>query len=405
MAAVNFGRYEAAPSAPMGRTQRMVNLAGAGTSLLLVIGVLVWGYRLAMRDVNGIPVIKAVQGPMRIAPEDPGGQISDNVGLTVNRVEADAKGLPQTDKIVLAPQPAALGPGDLSPEALAKAQAAAKVQLDRLAADAAAQAGQTTVVPPQSAGTPQPAVTPNTAAPAARTGTPAQTAAIAPAQAAPSASISSGGDPFAAPAPTTSTTVAPKAVATAQTQAPAPRPATADMAASPAAPAASATASAAAPAPKLTANPVSAMAPVASPVPRFRPAVVPPAPAAPAAAAVASASVADAVAMATQAIAPAARAPAAVPASIEEGKLRPGTHLVQVGAFLDQAQAVAAWAHLKARFPDLMADKSRVIQKAESGGRAFYRLRAYGFKTAADTRRFCAAFDAENANCVPVIVR
>lgn len=380
MAAVNFGRYEAAPSAPMGRAQRMVNLAGAGTSLLLVIGVLVWGYRLAMRDVNGIPVIKAVQGPMRIAPEDPGGQISDNVGLTVNRVEADAKGAPQTDKIVLAPQPAALGPRDLSPEALAKAQAAAKVQLDRLSADAGSQATLTNVVPPQTSGSPQASAMPTVTAPAA-TLAPAQSVAAGTATApvAPSASISSGGDPFAAP----------QAAPPAATQ----------TAAAPAAPVDTATASAASPDPKLTVSPVSAMAPVASPVPRIRPAVVPPAPAAKAPAAEV-----DAVAVAAQAIKSVSRAPA-VPASIDEGTLHPGTHLVQVGAFLDQSQAEAAWAQLKARFPDLMADKSRVIQKAESGGRAFYRLRAYGFKTAADTRRFCAAFDAENANCVPVLVR
>lgn len=395
MAAVNFGRFEAAPPVPPGRAQRMVNLAGAGTSLLLVVGVLVWGYRLAVRDVNGIPVIKAVQGPMRVAPEDPGGQISDNVGLTVNRVEADAKGVPQTDKIVLAPPPGTVGASDLSPEALAKAKADAKAQMDRLAADAGSQAGQANVVPPQSSGS---TVMAEATPPAVQSVAPvdtATTAAAAP-SAAPSAAISSSGDPFAAPAAT------PGAVA--KTGAPAPRPAAAPAAAKAAPDAtATATASASTPAPKLTASPVSAMAPVSSPVPRMRPAVVPAAPTAVAATA-ASASAAEVAAAAAQAIKSVTKAPA-VPYAIDAAKLKPGTHLVQVGAFFDRSQAVDAWAHLKTRFPDLMADKSRVIQQAASGGRPFYRLRAFGFKTTADTRRFCAAFDAENANCVPVLVR
>ena len=43
---------------------------------------------------------------------------------------------------------------------------------------------------------------------------------------------------------------------------------------------------------------------------------------------------------------------------------------------------------------------TRVIQKAESGGRTFYRLRAPGFNDIAEARRFCSAV-SEKAEFTP----
>lgn len=392
MAEANFGDFGATSSVPSGQMQRMVNLAGAGMSLALVIGVVVWGYHLVMRDVNGIPVIKAVEGPMRVAPEDPGGQISSNVGLTVNRIEANSSGKAQTGGIVLAPPAGGPAAGDLSAEAMAKQQAAkaaaakaAAAQMARLAADAKRQhLNQSGVVPPQGSATTT--ASSSTAAPASATaGTVANTAAantaaiarpkLRPAPPAhPSASISTGGDPFAAPAPTQAPTTNARTAAT--TPAPAATATQAQPAQVQAAPA------------QVAPPPTSPMAPALSMAPRMRPAVVP------------------AVAAARPAAAkPAAPAPAVIPSTIAASQIPRGTHLVQVGAFLDRSQAVATWDALKVRFPDLMANKARVIQKSVSAGTPFYRLRAYGFGSRADTRRFCAAFDAVNANCVPVLVR
>ena len=65
-----------------------IGLAGAATSLTLVLGLGVWGYRLMMRDINGVPVIRALEGPMRVQPEDPGGERMAFQGLTVNEVAA-----------------------------------------------------------------------------------------------------------------------------------------------------------------------------------------------------------------------------------------------------------------------------------------------------------------------------
>jgi hypothetical protein len=67
--------------------------------------------------------------------------------------------------------------------------------------------------------------------------------------------------------------------------------------------------------------------------------------------------------------------------------------------------ARAEWDRLSVRLGDLLEGKSRVVQRAESGGRTFYRLRAVGFEDLADARRFCSALQAEKAECIPVVTR
>jgi hypothetical protein len=94
------------------KVQRGINLAGGLTSLALVVGLGVWGYKLAVRDVNGVPVIQALDGPMRISPTDPGGEIADNQGLAVNTVAAVGIAAPPPEKLVLAPRPVELAPED-----------------------------------------------------------------------------------------------------------------------------------------------------------------------------------------------------------------------------------------------------------------------------------------------------
>jgi hypothetical protein len=92
--------------------QRYARIAGAVSSLALVIGLGYWGYRLAVRDVMGVPVIRALDGPMRITPEDPGGEIADNQGLAVNDVAAAGVATPLPDKLILAPRPVDLAEED-----------------------------------------------------------------------------------------------------------------------------------------------------------------------------------------------------------------------------------------------------------------------------------------------------
>lgn len=97
------------PARPVGR---MVNMAGAAVSLALILGIGVWGYKLIIRDVSGIPVVRAVEGPMRAQPKDPGGEPANHQGLAVNRVAAEGTAAPTADTLHLAPRPVDLAAED-----------------------------------------------------------------------------------------------------------------------------------------------------------------------------------------------------------------------------------------------------------------------------------------------------
>ena len=104
-------------------------------------------------------------------------------------------------------------------------------------------------------------------------------------------------------------------------------------------------------------------------------------------------------------------APASVPVSIatsieiDPAKIPAGTRLAQLGAFDSPEVARKEWDRLNVRFEDYLDGKQRVVQKAKSGGRVFYRLRAMGFSDINDARRFCSALLAERTDCIPVTTR
>ncbi|MBZ4023415.1 hypothetical protein CKO11_13210 [Rhodobacter sp. TJ_12] len=98
--------------------QRWVQWAGAASSVALVIGVVIWGYKLAVRDVSGVPIIRAMEGPARVAPENPGGDLAAHVGLAVNEVAGSGLAAPGPDRVVLAPEPTDLAPDDAPMAAL-----------------------------------------------------------------------------------------------------------------------------------------------------------------------------------------------------------------------------------------------------------------------------------------------
>jgi hypothetical protein len=83
----------------------LINWVGALASIALIVGLSVWGYRLAMRDVSGVPVIAALEGPMRVQPDDPGGRQAEHQGLSVNRVQAEGTAAPTAEQVILAPKP------------------------------------------------------------------------------------------------------------------------------------------------------------------------------------------------------------------------------------------------------------------------------------------------------------
>jgi len=88
---------------------------GAVLSVSLVAGMGVWAWQLAVRDVSEVPVVRALEGPMRVQPEDPGGVAADYQGLAVNRIPEAGEVSPPPDQIVLAPPPVDLDPAEDKP--------------------------------------------------------------------------------------------------------------------------------------------------------------------------------------------------------------------------------------------------------------------------------------------------
>ena len=274
-----------------GRVGRTVHLMGAAMSLALVAGLAVWGYKLLVRDVTGVPVIRAIEGPMRVQPEDPGGNRAAHQGLAVNRIAAVGEAAPPPETILLAPRSADLEAEDMAQGLLRAA--------------------------PELAAAPAPA--------AAAEADPVEAAILSATTEVMTAEAELSGEGL------------------------------------------------------IEVIPISVPGPSRSPRPRQRP---------------------------EDFAAAAAAAPeAAAPGEIDPASLPEGTKLVQFGAFDSAEEARAAWDALAGRFTTLMADKARVIEPATAGGRDFFRLRAVGFADAADARRFCAAFVAERADCIPVVAR
>ncbi len=295
MAEMNFDHFDAGAAPRQMQISRLVNIAGATCSIALVIGLGVWGYKLAVRDVNGVPVIRAQAGAMREMPVAPGGEQASHQGLSVNAVAAVGMAASMPDKVLLAPAPVGLAAEDA-----AGLTGAAPVSKDQFAT------GPSLIEPLDASD---------------QIGNFGTDAAVALALA---DALAEGAEP------------------------------TVDLVAAP------------------------------SLRPKPRPAVF-----------------SDTSAAETTPTADAR----ATPAEIDPATLKIGTRLVQLGAFDDAAGARAEWARLQAFFGERMADKSVVIQAAQSGGRTFYRLRAHGFADEDAARAFCTHLVAENATCIPALHR
>lgn len=140
MADMNFERFSGnrrtSDDGGEARLQSLINLSGAAVSVALVIGLAVWGYQLAVRDVSGIPVVLALEGPMRIAPNNPGGTVADNQGLAVNTIAAEGIAAAPAERLVLAPRPVELSLDD-APGLSSLSAAVPDDQLDDILVDAA----------------------------------------------------------------------------------------------------------------------------------------------------------------------------------------------------------------------------------------------------------------------------
>ena len=80
----------------------LTQYAGGLVSLALVAGVCVWGYQLIQRDVSEIPVVKAADSAMRVAPQNAGGEIAEHAGLSVNEVAGVGEAAGPSETLVVA---------------------------------------------------------------------------------------------------------------------------------------------------------------------------------------------------------------------------------------------------------------------------------------------------------------
>lgn len=351
-------RAEADPRDPAGdglqaRLARVTHYVGAVASVGLMVGLLAWGWQLVSRDVSGVPIISAIEGEARTAPEEPGGRLTPHTGLAVNNVAGGEAPSP-TQQVAIAPQPVDLAPDDVAmgqlgatarepanasetpltftgdpivplsdSEARALAESEAAAAAERALADQAV--NEAAIIDAPAAEGPVTEVVTD------ENGIPAQAAAITEALAEAQAQMNSGA-----------------LVASAR---PAPRPrVTRVAAATPAAAAPAAAAAAPAPAP--------ARAPERAPEPA-------PAP-----------------------------APAPAAASSASGPV------VQVGAFDSNDIASGEWSRLAGRHASLFSGKSPVIQQHQSNGRSFWRLRVAGFGSVSEARQFCSALQSAGTDCL-----
>lgn len=307
MAELDYSDYPEDSRAPLGAVvSSFMNWAGALMSLALVAGLGWWGYQLMVRDVTGVPVVRALEGPMRIAPDDPGGDLAAHQGLAVNAIAAVGTAEAPPDRVILAPavptlsdedKPMAALLPDEPEEPIAELQAVAVSATDL--AVAAALGGDAQVL---------------------------------------------------------------KVAATAEDELEAEMVAEADDGIEV----------------EIDADGI-ARSPRPAPRPEVRLASI------------------DARAELAQA--------ALGGIDLDPADIDAGARLVQLGAFPSEEVAREEWDRVSSRFEEFFEDKARVIQRAEAGGRTFYRLRVHGFEDLADSRRFCAVLIAGEASCIPVAWR
>lgn len=354
MADVQYAPHTGAEQGRPSGGGNALTVAGAAVSLAFMVGIGIWGYKLMARDVSGVPVVRAIEGPMRVQPDDPGGLPADHQGLAVNAVAARGEAAPTPDQLLLAPRPV-----DLTDEDRPMQTLAAVARVEPVAGTAAA-AGAGATEEPESKGALAALVD-------------ELTQGVKPFE----DSDSDGGDVIAALTPEDDwagvTEQAPAADTPDADLPPDVDVETIDD-------------------PEAGIDEVAKVVPVVIDAPGVRKSPRPLARPAGLRRPVDTAVVA-------------AAAPASAVVDVDPSTLAAGTRLAQLGAYDSPEVAREEWEKLAVRFSDYIEGKQRVVQQSSSGGRTFYRLRAKGFDDLSDARRFCSALVAEGADCIPVVTR
>ncbi len=106
--------------APLGLVRLVLNWLGAIASIALVVGLVTWVFQLGTRNPNEIPIIRAMKGPARVQPNNPGGVQARHQGLAVNAVQSDGTAQKPAQTVILAPRQKPLSPEDAPQSELAK---------------------------------------------------------------------------------------------------------------------------------------------------------------------------------------------------------------------------------------------------------------------------------------------
>lgn len=109
---------------------------------------------------------------------------------------------------------------------------------------------------------------------------------------------------------------------------------------------------------------------------------------------------ADPVPVTTPTVASVTSAASQPPAS--SGNALSGTHVVQVGAFRSNEEAVAQWNRMAGRFGDYLDGKVRDVERADLGDRGVYhRLRIGPFESSEAASAYCAGLKERGQDCLP----
>ncbi|MFL2799158.1 MAG: hypothetical protein ACJZ89_06195 [Paracoccaceae bacterium] len=72
-------------------------------SIFLLGGFLYWGYGAFVQSESEVTIIKASDGPLKVLPENPGGNLASHLGFSVNSVQESGQVAGPSAKIFLAP--------------------------------------------------------------------------------------------------------------------------------------------------------------------------------------------------------------------------------------------------------------------------------------------------------------
>lgn len=363
------------PSEPRNRKGGIGTWVGAALAIVLIGGVSYWTYKLGQRDAMDVPVIAALDGPIRDVPEETGGTTMVNQGLAVNQVlEGEGTGEIAAE-VVTAPGEVRVTSEDLPRGALDQLIATRKpnARPDRIPGLVEQQTAALEVMGIYDDDAKQviaefeervaldrtvEEVKPEAEAPVATEGPIVRVLSVTPVDTETPILPTEDGVQVAE--------ITPESLVN---------------------PTVSLTDAAVVP----EANDGPSFAPDLTAAPRARPAIARRAPETEIDAAVVSV-----VSTPT----------AATPQTdnLDVIPLPSGTRMIQIGAYASEAVAREEWVRFSRLHDDLLGTKEHYVQRTNNSGRIFYRLRVAGYSNKEETRAACAALSARGLPCITATV-